>query len=93
MSGPRPPVVPRSGQERAPPRGVLSLTGPGTPRAHDVRAVASSWALFEGVPLDDILSSAVWRSPNSFIACYLTDVVQDEGRFGRAALRVRPSAS
>ena len=70
-----------------------ALTGPGTPRAHDVRAVASSWALFEGVPLDDILSSAVWRSPNSFIACYLTDVVQDEGRFGRAALRVRPSAS
>ena len=65
-----------------------ALSGPGTPRAHDVRAVAASWALFEGVPLDGILSSAVRKNPNSFISCYLTDVVRDEGRFGRAALRV-----
>ena len=70
-----------------------ALTGPGTPRAHDVRSVASSWALFEGVPLEDILRSAVWKNPNSFISCYLTDVIQDEGRFGRAALRVRSSSS
>ena len=63
-----------------------SLTGPGTPRAHDVRGVAASWALFQGVPLDEILRSAVWKNPNSFISCYLTDVLRDEGRFGRAAL-------
>ena len=63
-----------------------SLTGPGTPHAHDVRGVAASWALFQGVPLDDILQSAVWKNPNSFISCYLTDVLRDEGRFGRAAL-------
>ena len=63
-----------------------SLTGPGTPRAHDVRGVAASWALFQGVPLEDILQSAVWKTPNSFISCYLTDVLRDEGRFGRAAL-------
>ena len=63
-----------------------SLTGPGTPHAHDVRGVAASWALFQGVPLEDILQSAVWKNPNSFISCYLTDVLRDEGRFGRAAL-------
>ena len=63
-----------------------SLTGPGTPRAHDVRGVAASWALFQGVPLDEILRNAVWKNPNSFISCYLTDVLRDEGRFGRAAL-------
>ena len=63
-----------------------SLTGPGTPRAHDVRGVAASMALFRGVPVDSILQSAVWRNPNSFISCYLTDVLQDEGRFGRAVL-------
>ena len=44
-----------------------SLTGPGTPRAHDVRGVAASWALFQGVPLDEILRSAVWKNPNSFL--------------------------
>lgn len=70
-----------------------SLSGPGTPRAHDVRSVASSWALFDGVPLDDILNSAVWKNPNSFISCYLTDVLQDEGRFARAALRCSSAQS
>ena len=60
----------------------LSLTGPGTPRAHDVRGVATSWALFQSVPLDEILKSAVWKTPNSFISCYLTDVLRNEGRFG-----------
>ena len=63
-----------------------SLTGPGTPQAHDVRGVAASWALFQGAPLDDILQSAVWKNPNSFISCYLTDVLRDEGRFRACCL-------
>ena len=33
------------------PFGESTFTGPGTPRAHDVRGVATSWALFQGVPL------------------------------------------
>ena len=65
-----------------------ALTGPGTPTAHDVRGVSASWALFDGVPVDRILQSAVWKNPNTFISCYLKDVLQDEGRFGRASLRV-----
>ena len=30
------------------------------PRAHDVRGIAASWALFEGVPTSDSLRAAFW---------------------------------
>ena len=38
------------------------------PRAHDTRSVSTSWALFQGSALEDILRAAFWRSPNSFIS-------------------------
>ena len=49
----------------------ISLAGPGTPlpRAHQVRSLAASWALFNGVPIQDIMQAAVWRTPNTFISC------------------------
>ena len=53
-----------------------------TPHAHDTRAVATSWAFFKGVPLQDILQAAAWKSPSTFVSCYLQDVLQT----GRMAL-------
>ncbi|XP_077977162.1 uncharacterized protein LOC144432761 [Glandiceps talaboti] len=42
--------------------------------AHEVRAIAASWALRSGVPVADILQAGTWRSPNSFISYYLRDM-------------------
>ena len=59
------------------------------PRAHDVRGHATSKAWFSKVPLEDILSAAAWKTPSSFVSCYLTDTVTPRGRFARAVLGVR----
>ena len=42
--------------------------------AHEVRALASSWAWSNKVPLDDIVKAGFWSSENSFIKFYLRDV-------------------
>ncbi|XP_071506293.1 uncharacterized protein [Diadema antillarum] len=55
-------------------------------RAHDTRGIASSWALFQGVPLEDILKAAYWHNPNSFTSCYLSDVISNEASFASAVL-------
>ena len=60
---------------------------PDTPvHAHETRAVATSWAFFKGVPLPDILRAAAWKTPSTFVSCYLRDVLQAEGRVGRSVL-------
>ena len=53
-----------------------------TPHAHDVRGISASWAKFQGVPIDEIMQAAAWKSPNTFISCYMKDIVESEGRFG-----------
>lgn len=60
-------------------------------RAHDIRAHASSRAWFAGVPLEEILRAAAWKTPSSFVASYLTDIVSSQGAFARAALGVSTS--
>ena len=55
-------------------------------RAHEVRGQAASRALFAGVPIEDILRAAAWKTPSSFVACYLSDTLAAEAAFGRAAL-------
>ena len=57
-----------------------------TVRAHDTRGLAASWALFRGVPMEDIMKAAYWSNPNTFISCYLSDVLGDESSFARATL-------
>ena len=47
-------------------------------RAHDTRAVSSSWTLLNGASLKEIQQAAFWSNPNSFISCYLKDVVVGE---------------
>ena len=42
-----------------------------TPHAHDTRSISTSWALFQGVPIEEIHKAAYWRSPNSFISFIL----------------------
>ena len=53
-------------------------------RAHDKRALSSSWALFNDATITEIQNAAYWSNPESFISCYFKDVL--EGNFGRAAL-------
>ena len=41
--------------------------------AHEVRALASSWAWSNWVPLEDIVKAGFWASENSFIRFYLRE--------------------
>jgi hypothetical protein len=34
-------------------------------KAHDVRAISTSWALFNNASLDEVLSAGFWRTQNS----------------------------
>ena len=57
-----------------------------SPRAHDARGISASWALFNGVSVEEIQKAAYWRSPNSFISFYLRDIPAAVPSFSRAAL-------
>ena len=47
-------------------------------RGHDTRFVSASWALFYEAPMLDIQGAAFWANLNSFIFCYLKDVLIGE---------------
>ncbi len=53
---------------------VRGLSSPLSVRAHSTRSVASSQALFRGVPLEDICVAAGWSSPHTFIRFYNLDL-------------------
>jgi len=59
-------------------------------RAHE-RALSTSWALFNGATIEQLQKAAFWANPNSFISCYLKDVVAHEASFALAALGVSRS--
>ena len=40
-------------------------------RAHELRALSSSWAFFNHAPLEEVLSAAFWRSATTFSSFYL----------------------
>jgi hypothetical protein len=52
-------------------------------RAHDIRALAASWAFRSGVALEDVMKSCSWRAHNTFISHYLRDIAltDPEGKF------------
>ncbi|XP_071819387.1 uncharacterized protein [Apostichopus japonicus] len=56
-------------------------------RAHDIRGKAASTALFAGVPIEVILKAAAWRTPTTFVACYLSDSLQAEEAFCSVVMR------
>ena len=43
-------------------------------KAHEVRALSSSWAFFDKVPLNEILKAAVWNQSSTFAKFYLRDM-------------------
>ena len=43
------------------------------PRAHELRALSTSWAYVNYIPLEEILKSAVWSSSSLFASHYLRD--------------------
>ena len=45
-----------------------------TPRAHEIRAWASTLAFKFSLKLEDVLKAAYWKSKNAFISHYLRDV-------------------
>ncbi len=56
-----------------------NLPSPFSLRAHSTRGVASSQALFRGVPLEDICVAAGWSSPHTFVKFYNLDVDRAPG--------------
>ena len=61
--------------------------------AHEVRGMVASWAFFKGVPINEIIQAACWKTSSTFTSCYLKDVLQQDGATGRAALAApRPTA-
>ena len=40
-------------------------------KAHEVCALASSWALFNSASISEVLSAGFWRCQDSFISFYL----------------------
>ena len=45
-------------------------------KAHEVRALSSSWALFDKVLLNEILKASVWSQSSTFTKFYLRDMSQ-----------------
>ena len=50
------------------------LQAPTGLRAHSTRGLATSWALFKGVSIQDIYAAASWSSPLTFVRFYRLDV-------------------
>lgn len=46
------------------------------PRAHEVRAIAHSWAFFNNVTLEEVLDAARWSSTSTFTGHYLRSVAR-----------------
>ena len=57
-----------------------------TVRAHDTRKLSTSWALFNGASVMEILKAAHWASDNTFTSFYMKDVPTKEARFARSAI-------
>ncbi len=53
---------------------VRGLPSPLSVRAHSTRSVASSQAVFRGVPLEEICVAAGWSSPQTFVRFYNLDL-------------------
>jgi hypothetical protein len=65
--------------------------GPLHPRAHEVRALATSAAFHQSWPLSQILEAAYWRGSNTFSSHYLRDLRSEraDGAFGVSFVAAR----
>ena len=58
-------------------------------RAHDLRALAASWASFNEVRLEEIMSACFWKNSNTFQDRYLKDMaVHADGIYSLGGLVV-----
>ena len=58
-------------------------------RAHDLKALASSWAAFNNVSMDEICKACFWKGPGTFQDRYLRDLaVQADGIYSLGGLVV-----
>ena len=47
-------------------------------KAHEVRALSSTWAYLNSVPLDDVMRAAYWYSESTFSSFYLRSLGSQE---------------
>ena len=57
-----------------------------TVRAHDTRKLATSWALFNGASITEIIRAAHWASESTFTSFYMKDVPTKGARYARSAI-------
>jgi hypothetical protein len=57
----------------------------GNVRAHDTRRCSTSWALFKGASIQEIIQTAHWAFDTTFTSFYLKDVCSEDS-FARASL-------
>ncbi|XP_049927771.1 uncharacterized protein LOC126407128 [Epinephelus moara] len=50
------------------------LQPPAGLKAHSTRGMATSWALFKGVRVEDICAAASWATPHTFVRFYRLDI-------------------
>ena len=60
-------------------------------RAHETRALSSSWDALRNTSVRDIMDACRWRSHNTFTSFYLRDLVEVEDRL--LALKCFPTAA
>ena len=48
-------------------------------KAHDVRAISSSWAFFKNVAMENIMQACSWKAHNTFTNFYLRDLSRIQG--------------
>lgn len=58
----------------------------GKVKAYSTRAQASSWALFKGASIQDVMRAANWRCGSTFISHYALDLHSQAGAVGNAIL-------
>ena len=65
-----------------------ALSGEGRPRAHSVRAEATSTAFHRGLAIHDVIDTVSWKSDHVFISTYLKDRPPESAskRFARTVL-------
>lgn len=56
-------------------------------RAHDTRSLSTSWALFHGVSMEEIMRAAFWAAETTFTSFYMKDVIWDDAAFSLSTLK------
>ena len=56
-------------------------------RAHDTRSLSTSWALFHGVSMEEIMRAAFWAAETTFTSFYMKDIIWDDAAFSLSTLR------